>query len=144
MSREMGVWIDQTQAVIVMEIKPDEPEEIMQVFSNIAKHIRYSSASHASVASEPSTAPLDGRDRHFDDLLNHYYDRVILNLKAAVSIVIIGPGEAKYALQKRLAVHGLDDSIVAVKTADQMTNRQITAEIRQHFETYNAARAERG
>jgi hypothetical protein len=135
MKKLTGLWIDHTRALVVTGVDSGEIEEIIQILSSIAKHIRYSGNGHASVASVPPRTGLeDGHDRHFDNLLNRYYDRVILNVRDATSILILGPGEAKYELQKRLEVHGLSDHIVAIKTAGEMTDDQLVAEVRLYFQ----------
>jgi hypothetical protein len=132
MKKEVGLWIDHKRAVIVINL--DQEEEIKRINSNMEKHVRYSGASHAGGASEShNDATEDGRDRRFDDQLNRYYDEIISYLRDATSILILGPGEAKVELQKRLEAHGLSDRIAAVKTADKMTDDQIAAEVRQHF-----------
>ena len=133
MKKEMGLWIDHRQAVIV--INGDQNEEIKRtITSNMEKHVRYSGASQAKDAGESHRDTTeDGRDRRFDDQLNRYFDDVISYLHDASSILILGPGEAKVEFQKRLEVHGLSERIVAIKTADKMTDDQIAAEVRQHF-----------
>ncbi len=66
--------------------------------------------------------------------LNRYYDEVISHLRDAASILLLGPGEAKGELEKRLASKGLGGRIVGVETADKMTAPQIVARVREHFE----------
>lgn len=132
MKKEIGLWIDHRRAVIVFDI--DQAKEIKHITSNMEKHVRYSGASHASGTSEShNDTTEDGRDRRFDDQLNRYYDVVISHLQDATSVLILGPGEAKVEFQKRLEGHEPSDRIVVIKTADKMTDHQITAEVRQHF-----------
>jgi len=59
---------------------------------------------------------------------------VVSLLRNADSIWIFGPGEAKVELQKRLEHQDLGARIVSVETVDKMTNRQIAAKVRQHFQ----------
>jgi hypothetical protein len=133
MKKDVGLWIDHRQAVIVINL--DQEEEIRRVTSNMEKHVRYSGASQASDAGESHEyTSEDRRDRRFEDQLNRYYDEVIVYLRDASSILILGPGEAKGELQKRLETQGLNDRIVAIKTSDKMTEDQIMAEVRQHFQ----------
>jgi hypothetical protein len=132
MKKEVGLWIDHRQAVIVINL--DQEEEVKRITSNVEKHVRYSGASHGGGASDShNDASEDGRDRRFDDQLSQYYDEIITYLGDATSILIMGPGEAKVELQKRLEGHELAGCIVAMKTADRMTNQQIVAGVRQHF-----------
>ena len=129
MKKEVGLWIDHREAVLVFLL--EHGEEIKRITSNMEKHIRYSGASESSGSHNSTTE--DGRDRRFDDQLNRYYDEVTLSLGDATSILIIGPGESKVELQKRLEGHEPSDRHVAIETADKMTDHQITAKVRQHF-----------
>jgi len=132
MKKEVGLWIDHRQAVIVISL--DDEEEIKRISSNIEKHVRYSGTSHDSGVSEShNDTSEDGRDRRFNDQLNRYYDEIISYLRDATSILILGPGEAKVELQKRLQSHEVSGHDVAIKTVDKMTDEQILAEVRQHF-----------
>lgn len=131
MKREVGLWIDHRQAVIV--ILSDGGEEIKHIASNMEKHTRFSNASHAQTPTGYDNSTEDKRDRRFDDHLNRYYDEVIALLHDADSILIMGPGEAKGELQKHLAAQPGSRPIVAVETTDKLTDGQIAAEVRQHF-----------
>ena len=75
------------------------------------------------------------RDRQFGNHLNSYYDEVIAVIRDADSIQIFGPGEAKGELEKRIEHEGLKAHILAVETVDKMTDRQISAKVREHFLT---------
>jgi stalled ribosome rescue protein Dom34 len=124
MKKEVGLWIDHRKTVIVTV--SGETEEITQIASNMEKHVRYSGAAQ-EVSAE------DHRDRQFSDHLDKYYDRVISHIRGAESILILGPGEAKGELVKRLQRQDLGGRIVGVETVDKMTDRQIAARVRQQF-----------
>jgi hypothetical protein len=124
MKMEVGVWIDHQKAVIV--ILAGENDVIRQVTSNIEKHVRYSGA-----AQEASGE--DQRDRRFTSHLDNYYDDVIICIRHADSILILGPGEAKTELDHRLASAALHQRVVGIATVDKMTDRQIAARVRQRF-----------
>ncbi len=132
MKKDVGLWIDHRRAVLVISL--DQEEAIKQITSGMGKHVRYSGASHARGAGvSHSDASEDGRDRRFDEQLDQYYDEVISHLRDATAILILGPGEAKVELQKRLELCGLSDRIMAIQTGDKMTDGQIAAEVRQYF-----------
>jgi len=128
MKKEIGLWIDHRKAVIV--IIKDEEEEIKKVTSNMEKHVRFTSSSTSEAGSSE-----DVRDRKFGNHLNSYYDEVIAYIRDADSIQIFGPGEAKSELEKRIEHEGLKAHILAIETADKMTDRQISAKVRNHFLT---------
>ena len=124
MKKQVGLWIDHRETVIV--IVAGESEEIKRITSNLEKHVRFSSGAE-QVTTE------DMRDRQFTGHLNKYYDQVLLSLRDAESILIFGPGEAKVELEKRLESEGLKGRVVSIETADKLTDRQIAAKVRQHF-----------
>ncbi len=126
MKREVGLWLDHRKAVIV--IVTDEGEETKIIESNMEKHVRFSSDSSESGQGE------DVRDRQFMNHLNSYYDDVIACIGDAKSIQIFGPGEAKGELEKRLESEEFKGRIVGIETVDKMTDRQIAAKVREHFQ----------
>ena len=123
MNKRVGLWIDHRKAVIVM-IK-GEQEELKKISSNMEKHVRFSSGDGSEDGSSE-----DVRDRKFGNHLNSYYDEVIAYIRDADWIQIFGPGEAKGELEKRIKHEGLKAHISAIETVDKMTDRQISAKVR--------------
>jgi len=126
MKKNIGLWIDHRKAVIV--IVTEEGEELKKITSNMEKHIRFTDGNGSEDGSSE-----DVRDRQFGNHLNSYYDQVIAILRGADSIQIFGPGEAKGELEKRLEHEGLKAHILAIETVDKMTDRQISAKVRERF-----------
>jgi hypothetical protein len=124
MKTEVGIWIDHKKAVIA--VAAGENQETRQVTSGMEKHVRFSGGAQKDTAE-------DQRDRQFAGHLQKYYDEVIVCVKDADSILILGPGEAKGELHKRLESEGLGARVVGVETADKMTDRQVAARVREHF-----------
>ena len=131
MKKQVGLWIDHRDAKIVM-MSPD-PSDAKRtgvadtMLSGVEKHVRFSGASAEDGSAE------DQRDRQFASHLNKYYDEVIAHLHVADAIFIMGPGEAKGELKKRLVAKGQGERIVAVETVDKLTDHQIEAKVREHF-----------
>ena len=134
MKREVGLWIDHHKTVMVS--MTNETEETREVWSNVEKHLSLSGVvpAHKVNLSVMSTAE-DVGDRRFTNHLNGYYDEVVSLLLNADAIWIFGPGEAKGELQKRLEHQGLGARIDAVETVDKLTNGQIKAKVRQHYQS---------
>ncbi len=124
MKKELGLWIDHTEALIA--IASGEEADVKRIQSHIEKHTRFSAGTRG-VAGE------DNRDRRFANHLQKYYDEVIGSIRDADSILILGPGEAKVELQKRLESLHLGGRIVGVETIDKMSDRQIVAKVREHY-----------
>jgi stalled ribosome rescue protein Dom34 len=121
MKKEIGLWIDHRSAVIV--IIQDGQEEIKEIKSNMEKKVRFK---------DDFAFGEDLRDRQFQNHLNSYYDEVIEYMRDAERILILGPGEAKGELEKRIEHHGIKAK-VQVEAADKMTENQISAKVREHF-----------
>jgi stalled ribosome rescue protein Dom34 len=122
--KELGLWIDHRKAVIAYVSA--EGEEIKQIESDMEKHVRFAGGA-AEFTGE------DMRDRRFANHLDKYYDEVIASIRDADSILIMGPGEAKGELQKRLEGLSLGGHIVGIETFDKLTDRQVAAMVRDHF-----------
>lgn len=133
MKKEVGLWIDHRKAVIVTI--ENGTELIQEISSNMEKRVRFSSGTHSKGPID-SRAPAaeDMRDRQYEEHLEKYYDGVIAYIRDADSIWIFGPGEAKVELENRLKHHGFGEYIVGVETVDKMTDRQIAAKVREHFQ----------
>ena len=132
MKKEIGLWVDHRKAVI-MTIT-DGIEETQEIQSNAGKRVRFSGKTQSKGNVQPvSSTAEDIRDRQYDGYLNNFYDGLIEMIKSADSIWIIGPGEAKGELEKRIKDAGFGECIVGVETTDKLTNNQIEAKIRDHF-----------
>ena len=122
MKTTVGLWIDHRKAVIVFVT--GEAEEIKLIHSEIEKP---HGQSGSSVRAD------DLLQNELTEHLNQYYDEVISSLRKAEAILIMGPGEAKGELNKRLERNPLTGRQIEVETADKMTDRQIVAKVREHF-----------
>jgi stalled ribosome rescue protein Dom34 len=132
MKKEIGLWLDHREAIIV--ILKDGSEEVRHITSESGKHVRYSGSSHSRTPEGlKEVTSEDQRDRKFGNQLNKYYDEIITAIRDAETIQIFGPGEAKGELENRLAHAGLKARILAIEAMDKMTDRQISAKVREHF-----------
>jgi phosphate uptake regulator len=122
MKQDVALWIDHRQAVIASI--SGETEDLTRIVSDLEKHVRYSAAEGGAE---------DSRDKRFEGHLHQYYEKVVASLRDARSILILGPGEAKHEIEKRLRDAGLGKAIVGVETADKMTDPQIAASARRRY-----------
>ncbi|MCA1582682.1 MAG: hypothetical protein LC796_15085 [Acidobacteria bacterium] len=121
MKRDVAVWIDHKEAVIAAIAGENETTSRLE-----------SGVTHGGASGSQSGAE-DQRDRRFANHLRTYYDAVISRVKDAEGILLLGPGEAKHELEKRIRDEGLGDRIVAVETADKLTDHQVAAKARERF-----------
>jgi stalled ribosome rescue protein Dom34 len=132
MKKAVGLWIDHKKAVIVSDIKAGG--EVVTIESNMEKHVRYKEGARPKTAYGAQHSPAeDVQDRKYNEHLNKYYNKIIAQIRKADSILIMGPGEAKHELEKRLAHEELTRRIVGIETVDKMTDRQIAAKVRKYF-----------
>ena len=124
MKTEIGLWIDHKEALIASAVANSD---IKRIASDLEKHVRFA-GSAGGVTEE------DIRDRRFENHLHKYYDEVIAYIHDADSILILGPGEAKIELKKRLELQHLGEHIVGIETVDKMSDRQVAAKVREHFD----------
>ena len=128
-----GVWIDHRKAVIVA-LTPDG-EVTTQIDSHVEKHPERAGDSPLKGSYESAQVPADdSRQRDFTGKLNIYYGKVIGALHNYSSVLLFGPGEAKGELHARAVRLKLGERIVAIETEDKMTDRQIAAKVRAHFD----------
>jgi stalled ribosome rescue protein Dom34 len=132
MTNRVGLWIDRKGAVIVT--LNDQHAYVTKLQSG-AKHIEYRGAPRPKTAYSAQYSQGDDQlDRQFLTHLDKYYKEVVSHLRGATSVLIFGPGEAKSDLKKYLAREKAPGRQVVVEAADKMTDRQILAKVRKHFE----------
>ena len=133
MNKQIGLWIDHKRAVILT--MSEQGENIQKIESGMGRHIRYRGATHPRT---PYSAQYQQGDDQLDnkltEKLNKFYGRVIAYIRMADSVLIFGPGEAKSELEKRLVHERVKVQVVGIETADKMTDRQIAAKVRRHFQ----------
>jgi len=126
MNRKVGLWIDHEKAFIISITNDGEVRRI--ITSNMREHyVRYSTNMPGDGSAE------DVRDRRYWNHLGEYYTKVILKIGDAKSILLFGPGEAKYELKKLLADKGMLENIVSVESTDKLTDVQIIKKVREQF-----------
>ncbi|HEY6146381.1 MAG TPA: hypothetical protein VIZ69_01735 [Thermoanaerobaculia bacterium] len=121
MKRDVAIWIDHREAVITTL------EGETETTARMPSHVEHGGPS------ESDSRPEDRRDRRFANHLRVYYDSVVSRVKGANGILLLGPGEAKHELEKRIREEGLGDRIVGVETADKLTDHQVAARARRQF-----------
>ena len=124
MSQKTGVWIDHRKAVIVSASGDGVATKTLA--SDVAGHPRYGGQQDGGGEQKYEA-------RHGQNL-DRYYDEVIGLLGQPEAILIFGPGEAKLELKARLGRSKSPSApAVDVEAADQLTEPQIVAKVREHF-----------
>ena len=132
MTRQIGIWIDHKQAVLV--ILDGEAESILRVESEIGRHISFRGPTRPHVPYSAQYQKGEDRlDNQYEVHLNRYYEKVITQVRDAEAILILGPGEAKMELKKRLERKKSLAPLIEIEPADHLSDRQIAAKVRRHF-----------
>jgi hypothetical protein len=132
MKANAGLWIDHREAVIV--VLSETGEETTRIPSAVEKQLRRAGDPSQGSFEDQQAPADDSRERAYSGHLNHYYDAIVSHLHDAGSILVIGPGEAKGELKKRFEHDKSHPHILALETADKMTEPQIVAKVRHHFQ----------
>ncbi len=133
MKRYVGLWIDHKKAMITAV--GEDANAITRIDSDVEGHIRLAGGSRSKTTHGPqdirSEKRVEERRKHPS---NRYYDRVIDLIQDADKILILGPGEAKRELEKRMMESGdRDAKITKIDAADKMTARQLAAKVKEFF-----------
>lgn len=128
MTKDIGLWIDHRQAILVT--LDDKKIGTKRIASDVEKKTRNA----LNTDGAPDQMTEIRQDRRFDKFLGRYYDEITEYLQDADSIVIFGPGEAKGELQKTLEEKSSSKRIRAIDTADNMTVGEVVAKVREYFQ----------
>lgn len=130
MTINAGVWIDHHKAVVLLI--SDAGEDMRQITADDNKTSHPTSGERANHSyTRNDFVAEDKLERKAESHLNQYYDEVIACLHHADSIWILGPGEAKGELKKRIENKKLRGRIAHVETVDKMTDHEIAEHVRQ-------------
>lgn len=133
MKRQIGLWIDHKQAIIVFI--EDGKERIEVIESHVERHVRLSGGARSVTPYGPQDIVSESRrDEKYKHHLGSYYHEVIQVIRDAHAILICGPGEAKIELKKAIEKSKeIQKRVVEIETVDKMTQRQIAAKVREYF-----------
>lgn len=132
MTHHVGIWIDHQRAVIVSAL--DGIATAAHMTSGVDAHPRYSGR------------PDGGGEKRYEERhrrrLHHDYDEVISRLGTPAALLILGPGEAKLELRERLrSAKLLEACAVDIEAAGKLTDRQVAAKTKAHFDGGSSASA---
>lgn len=136
MATKAGVWIDHQQAIVILIT--DAGQEIKKLRSGTQQPGRPAGSSRSKNKYTPNDfIAEDRRERKLVEERKKDYDAVLACIRGAVSLLILGPGEAKGELSKHIKSKKLRGFTVEQKTTDKMTDRQLAAKVQQYFAPYS-------
>jgi stalled ribosome rescue protein Dom34 len=104
MNTNVGLWIDHREAVIV--IVSNQGVKTKTIASHVEKQPERLDGVRSTAPYEAQQDVADdSQEREFTNSLHRFYDQVIECIGDAESVLILGPGEAKGELKKRIEKH---------------------------------------
>lgn len=133
MEKQLGIWIDKEKAVLITLLKGNH--SVKSIESDIVSKKR---------------VPGEGKDfgkfgdqyvndeKHTENKIKqqtvNYLQEIILEIKKVDEVVIFGPAEMKKELEKMVRSNNeIASLLLEVKTADNMTDNQMVAWVKEYF-----------
>ena len=126
-----GIWIDNTQAVIVT--LEDGRERMEKIYSGIEGRVRTPGEGKNYTRMGGQYFSFEKRDEEKrNHQLKSYFLAVTEKIKGASDLLVMGPASAKAGLEKELSRHTTPGSIKVI-TQGRLTDNQIAAQVRNFF-----------
>ncbi len=120
-SRYIAIWIDHRSAT-VLTFTGDNLEREQEFLSNAGPHTHGGGWSQRRI------------EAHRHEMLKHFYEEVIHHLGPVDEILILGPGQAKYELSKRIDHHrGLKGKVMAIVNAQELSEADLITQAEAFF-----------
>ena len=127
MTCKMTVWLDHKRALVVTGCRREITTDCVEFEELPPSRTVGGQGPHG-------VDPDQRRDARRAQYLQRYYDRIIALLARADQIHLMGPGQAKIELKRRIQEHKpLGDLPISLETVDRMTDPQIVARAREVF-----------
>lgn len=133
MTRNTGIWIDGSKAVII-ELQ-GETASIRELMSNVDYRERIpGEGNDATRFGSQFFSPENKKEHKIQDQRKHFFDQLRKLLLESDQIVIFGPAGTKIELEKVFRLdHLMAGKLLAVHTAPDMTHNQMTAWVRKYY-----------
>ena len=133
MKKQTGIWLDKEKAVII-KLK-EEKHTIAYLDSGIVFKERVAGEGKKFGRMGEQFLNMESKkENKFKQQTSDYLKRILLEIKNSDEIVLFGPAEMKKMLEKALLEdRELSKKLLAVKTADSMTENQMLAWVRKFY-----------
>lgn len=134
MEKLIGIWLDHEKTVIVAISNGLTTISHLYADSEDENHLLHGASASATHFGHQEITLERKIERRHKQHLHHYYQNIIQQIKDSKKIFIFGPGEAKIELEKEMKkLNDLASKIIAVESADKMTDHQIVAKVKNFF-----------
>ena len=134
LKKQTGIWIDGSKAIIVS--LADGIEKVKEIDADIENRNYHYATDNQGKFSEGHhhinhEKKMEERKKH---QIDDFIDEVMTYIKQDDELLVLGPGELKISLKKRIEKDGeLFSKLMSVESADKMTDNQLVAKVRSFF-----------
>lgn len=143
MKKEIGIWINSDKAVLI-SLNDGQNEQIITLESQIETRTRIPGEGKpfsrlGNILAETSSRLTHRRKQQ----MHQYFNKIIHSIDdEATALYLFGPSKAKIEFEKELKrVPLFAQKPVSVEPADKMTERQMIARVKSHFDKNNTKHA---
>ncbi len=136
MKKEIGIWLNRDKAVLI-SLKDGQSEQVMTLESEIESRTRIPGEGKPFSRLGNILAETSGRlTNRRKQQMHQYLNKIIHSLDdEARELFLFGPSNAKIQLEKELKKNPVfARKTVILEAADKMTERQMIAHVKDHFE----------
>jgi stalled ribosome rescue protein Dom34 len=124
MNAKLGIWIDRKKAVIVSVAR--DHSAVTHLRSSVRPHGHYHGARDGGGEKKYEA-------RH-EQHVAHFVDAVARHIERGDEVLILGPGESRSALARRVRqIKALKGVATTTSAADKLTEAQLVATIRRRY-----------
>lgn len=124
MNAKLGIWIDHKKAVIVSVAR--DHSAVTRLQSSVRPHRHYHGAQDGGGEKKYEARHEQG--------VAHFVDAVARHVERGDEVLILGPGESKSALARRIRkIKSLKGVATTTTAADKLTEPQLVAAIRRRY-----------
>ena len=133
MIKQTGIWLDKEKAIIISLF--EKKHTIKHIDSKIEGRERFEGEGKEYGRFGGQFLSMENKKKNrLKKQSAEYLKRIIQEIKNSDEVVLFGPAEMKTDLEKMIIKdHNLKDKLVAVKTADSMTENQLVAWVKKFY-----------
>ena len=133
MEKQTGVWLDKEKAIIINLM--DEKHSIKRLRSEITTRERFPGESKKFGRFGNQFLSMESKKRNMaKNQTNEYLKNIINEIRYVDKLVLFGPAEMKTQLEKAILNNSIiSKKLVAVEPADNMTENQLVAWVKEYY-----------
>ena len=133
MEKQTGIWLDKEQAIIIN--LTEGKHTIKHLESNITTRERFPGESKKFGRFGNQFLSMESKKRNMvKNQADEYLKKIINEIRYVDKLVLFGPAEMKTQLEKAILKNSIiSKKLVAVEPADNMTENQLVAWVKEYY-----------